>query len=108
MITEGSTVVGACHGSPEWDFERNEAVPGIAHLTGLFIAPEVWGRGYGHALLCAAHDVMRKQGFIRARLWVAVGNDRAMRLYASEGWRQTGRVGPASDGRTLLEYEAAL
>ena len=28
MITEGSTVVGVCHGSPEWDFERNETVPG--------------------------------------------------------------------------------
>ena len=108
VITEGSTVVGVCHGSPEWDFERNETVPGVAHLTELFVAPEVWGRGHGHTLVRVAHDVMRKRGFTQARLWVAVGNDRAIRLYASEGWRQTGRVGSASDGRTLLEYEARL
>ena len=108
MITEGAIVVGVCHGSPEWDFERNEAVPGVAHLTGLFVAPEVWGRGHGRALVRAAYDVMRKRGSTKARLWVAVGNDRATRLYASEGWRQTGRVSSSPDGRTLLEYEALL
>ena len=108
VMTEGSTVVGVCHGSPERDLERNEAVPGVAHLTGLFIAPEVWGRGYGRALVRAAHDVMRKRSFTKARLWVTVGNDRASCLYASGGWRQTGRVGSASDGRTLVEYEALL
>jgi len=108
VITEGAIVVGVCHGSPEWDFERNEAVPGVAHLTGLFVAPEVWGRGHGRALVRAAYDVMRKRGSTKARLWVAVGNDRATRLYASEGWRQTGRVSSSPDGRTLLEYEALL
>jgi ribosomal protein S18 acetylase RimI-like enzyme len=108
VITEGSAPIGVCHGSPEWDFDRNEAVPGVAHLTGLFVAPEVWGLGHGRALVRAAQDLMRKRGFTKARLWVAVGNDRAMRLYASEGWRQTGRVGSASDGRKLLEYETPL
>jgi GNAT superfamily N-acetyltransferase len=108
VITEGSIVVGVCHGSPEWDFERNEAVPSVAHLTGLFVAPEAWGRGLGRALVRAAHDVMRRRGFTEARLWVAVGNARATRLYAAEGWRQTGRVSSSSDGHRLLEYKALL
>ncbi|MGH2374433.1 MAG: GNAT family N-acetyltransferase [Candidatus Methylomirabilaceae bacterium] len=108
LRVEGSTVVGVCHGAPEWDFERNEPVPGVAHLTGLFVEPEEWGRGYGRALVRAACDVMRARGFRKARLWVAVGNERARRLYSSEGWRETGRAGTASDGRELVEYEAAL
>lgn len=43
--SEGSTVVSVCHGAPGWDFERKEAVPGVAHLTGLFVEARVWGRG---------------------------------------------------------------
>jgi len=105
---EGPYVIGVCHGAPEWDFERREPVPGGAHLTGLFVDPGHWGHGHGRALLRAAAEHVQTRGFQTVRLWVAVDNTRAIRLYRAEGWQATGRHATASDGKDLAEYETEL
>lgn len=105
---EDEKIIGACHGEPEWDFEDRRPVPGIAHLSGLFVEPELWGKGVARDLLRATVDLLRSRGFRKSRLWVTVDNTRAVPLYKSEGWRETGRLTLASDGKQLAEYEKEL
>ncbi|MGH9187776.1 MAG: GNAT family N-acetyltransferase [Acidimicrobiales bacterium] len=52
--------------------------------------PEAWGRGLGRALLAAATDRLRREGFDRVVLWVEINNARARRFYERAGWSVTG------------------
>lgn len=108
LKTEGARVVAACHGEPEWDFENKSQVPGVVHLSGLFVKPELWGQGIGRELLRSTVDLVHGRGFRKIRLWVTVDNARALPLYKSEDWRETGRTTLASDGKQLAEYEKEL
>ncbi|MGO9874305.1 MAG: GNAT family N-acetyltransferase [Acidimicrobiia bacterium] len=44
----------------------------------------------GRALIAAAREHLRSQGFTEACLWVLVGNDRAERFYRADGWVSNG------------------
>jgi ribosomal protein S18 acetylase RimI-like enzyme len=56
------------------------------------VAPEVWGRGLGGALMRALPQRLRGLGYERARLWVYVDNARAVSLYESAGWSAKGEA----------------
>jgi GNAT superfamily N-acetyltransferase len=105
---ERDVVVGVCHGEPELDAATREPITGVGHLTGLFVEPTVWGRGYGRELLRAGADRLAKLGYERALRWSAADNDRANGLYESEGWRRTGRERVGLDGRNEAEYTKHL
>jgi GNAT superfamily N-acetyltransferase len=65
-------------------------VPGLAHVSALFVDPDHWRRGIARALLGAAEDAMRAAGHDRAQLWTLEGSP-AEQLYAALGWRRDGR-----------------
>ncbi|MCB0874852.1 MAG: GNAT family N-acetyltransferase [Solirubrobacterales bacterium] len=73
------------------DWRRLDREPQVAELRSLYVEPRRWARGTGRALLRFAQDGMSKAGFASFRLWVPDGDDRAMALYASEGWSPAGR-----------------
>jgi GNAT superfamily N-acetyltransferase len=64
----------------------------IGELDGFYVAPAVWGRGIGRALLAAAVEALREDGFSHATLWTAADNHRPRRIYETAGWRLDGAV----------------
>jgi len=68
---------------------RDAATSG--ELYGIYVAPEAWGGRAGPALLRAAVDELRTQGYGEAVLWVLADNPRARRFYEREGWTSDGR-----------------
>jgi GNAT superfamily N-acetyltransferase len=67
-----------------------DAEPGTGELDGFYAAPGAWGTGAGRALLAAATEVLRDEGFDDATLWTAALNHRPRRIYQAAGWRLDG------------------
>ena len=70
--------------------EDRTPVPGLAHVSAVFVHPDRWRRGIAALMLDAAVAAMREQGYERAQLWTLAGSP-AERLYAAAGWRADGR-----------------
>ena len=61
-----------------------------AELCALHVDPEAWGRGVGRALIAQARADLAAAGIAEAHVWVLVGNARAERFYARDGWTTDG------------------
>jgi GNAT superfamily N-acetyltransferase len=61
-----------------------------AELYAIYALPEAWGSGAGPALMAAALEALREDGFRAAILWVLEDNPRARRFYEREGWAPDG------------------
>jgi GNAT superfamily N-acetyltransferase len=72
--------------------ERGGRDPAVGELHMINLAPQVWGRGVGTALLRSCEHELRQLGFQQAVLWVLEGNSRARRFYEREGWSLDGAV----------------
>jgi GNAT superfamily N-acetyltransferase len=86
---------GRLVGMVAWRSHRNErdrAVPGVAHLSALFVHPERWREGIGLALVENAEAAMRERGYRLAVLWTPEGAP-ARHFYEAIGWRVDGRRG---------------
>jgi GNAT superfamily N-acetyltransferase len=70
--------------------EDRTPVPGLAHVSALFVDPAHWRRGIARALLGAAEAAMRAEGYDRVQLWTLEGSP-AERLYTALGWERDGR-----------------
>ena len=69
---------------------RDADVPSHGELAAIHVDPDWWGHGVGQALLASARAHLLDSGFRRAILWVLVGNVRAERFYAKDGWTPDG------------------
>jgi GNAT superfamily N-acetyltransferase len=65
-------------------------IPGLAHISGMFVDPSRWRRGIARELLTAADAAMRADGYVRAQLWTLEGSP-AEQLYTALGWTRDGR-----------------
>jgi ribosomal protein S18 acetylase RimI-like enzyme len=83
VVVDDHRVVGFASVGPARD---SDAPSDIGQLYAINLDPEVWGRGLGRALLRVATDRLRELGYVEAVLWVVPDNQRARRLYESEGW----------------------
>lgn len=77
-------VVGFASLGPAYD--GGAAPSGIGQLYAINLDPDVWGRGLGRALLNVATSRLGALGYVEAVLWVVPQNQRARRLYESDGW----------------------
>jgi GNAT superfamily N-acetyltransferase len=66
--------------------EPGGTIPGRAHLSRLFVAPEHWGQGIGEELLRTAVEEMRRRGYRIAQLFTPRANSRARHFYEHNGW----------------------
>jgi GNAT superfamily N-acetyltransferase len=82
--------------------------PGMAHLgelAGLYVHPDSWSHGVGHALFSRVEDELLAAGWDDGYLWVLGGNDRAIAFYEQHGWHADGaeKFGEAGGARELHE-----
>ena len=85
-----SGVEGLIHGFATTAPSRDPDLTNDGELCALYVDPEQWGRGMGHALVSAARAYLFELGFQHAFLWVLMGNARAERFYQINGWAADG------------------
>ena len=91
VVDDDGTIAGFSVHGPE-----RSGTPGTGEVVAIYLHPDVWGRGWGRALLARAEEDLRSFGFRRAVLWVLEGNDAARRFYEHVGWRDD-RVGKSDE-----------
>lgn len=83
--------------------------PAAAMLISMWVAPGARGRGAGDALIAAAVEWARAQGFARVLLDVGDRNASAIALYARNGFEPTGETGSLPPPREhVREHRRAL
>jgi GNAT superfamily N-acetyltransferase len=82
-------------------------IPGLCHISAVFVAPERWGEGIGRALVNAILSRARKRGYERSQLWTQTDNERASRLYEDAGFVRSGRE-KDHKGERIAHYEIRL
>jgi len=83
-------IIGFASVGPSRD---DDAEPGTQELWGIYLHPDCWGAGHGHALHAHALAALRANASsadTEATLWVLDGNKRACRFYERHGWRPDG------------------
>jgi GNAT superfamily N-acetyltransferase len=84
MAEIDGTVAGFCSVGP------SRTVDDAGELYTIYLEPGQEGKGLGHALLTAAEDALREQGYRLAILWVLRENIVARRFYERHGWATDG------------------
>jgi GNAT superfamily N-acetyltransferase len=87
---DGTTAGVVAFAAAQVSRDDRTLVPGLAHVSAVFVSPAYWRRGIARQLLGAAEAAMREQGYERAQLWTLEGSP-AERLYTALGWARDGR-----------------
>jgi GNAT superfamily N-acetyltransferase len=77
----------------EWSDDEHtigEPIPGRAHVSAVFTHPDRWREGIAEALVAAAEEAMRAEGYREVQLWTP-REAPARRFYEATGWRHDGR-----------------
>jgi 8-oxo-dGTP pyrophosphatase MutT (NUDIX family)/GNAT superfamily N-acetyltransferase len=92
-VFDGDDLVSAAVAMPgrSDDGRGRHNVPGLAHISSVATAPGRWGEGLARQSLRAIVSIARRHGYARVQLWTHRDNERALRLYASEGLVRSGR-----------------
>jgi len=84
---------------------RDPGLQAQGEVYGIYVDPDEWSTGCGHALLLAAEQRIAEAGHDTAYLWVLDGNSRADTFYARHGWTEDGSTKTDERaGFTLLEH----
>ncbi|MQA00489.1 MAG: GNAT family N-acetyltransferase [Dehalococcoidia bacterium] len=91
-------VAGAIGGVAVTGADLEDDSRGLLFL--MYVHPEHWGHGLGHALMTACQDALLEDRFEAAVLWVLEENTRARAFYERHGWQADG-------ARTVDDYGGA-
>ncbi len=90
VVVNDGQICGATWFGPTRDTDNDPAR--VAELVGIYLLPQVWGKGLGRNLITAAVEHLASAGYAQATLWVLESNVRARRFYAKAGWAEDGAV----------------
>ncbi len=95
--------------------ERTDTPPDPlrGEVYALYVLPEHWGDGAGHALMNTATSRLAARGFGIVSLWVLAGNTRGIAFYERQGFEPNGeRMISSHDGlpevRLMRDVRSAL
>lgn len=110
VADDGDEVVGMTLGMQgRADDGTGPPVPGLCHVSMVFVAPGRWGEGIGRRLVDAVLAGARSRGYGRIQLWTQADNLRAQRLYEGHGFVRSGRGKYDEDlGEHIIHYERPL
>jgi GNAT superfamily N-acetyltransferase len=89
--TDGKALGIAAGFDAREDDGAGAVIPGLVHLSLVFVRPAHWGRGLGGRLVDAALAEAERRGHAQIQLWTHEDNVRGQRLYASRGFVRQGR-----------------
>jgi ribosomal protein S18 acetylase RimI-like enzyme len=88
VAVRDGAIVGLCRVATP---SRDEDTGGVsAEFVAVYVSPDAWRSGVGTALMTHALDALRRDRWRAASLWVAEGNDRALRFYEQFGFKLDG------------------
>jgi GNAT superfamily N-acetyltransferase len=91
VAQDGEEIVGVLAFFPAMASRTDRTpLPGVAHVSAVFVAPSHWRRGVARRLLHRAEEAMREQGYVSAQLWTLAGSP-AESVYTALGWHADGR-----------------
>jgi GNAT superfamily N-acetyltransferase len=102
VAIESPGVVGMAQAEPG-RVDDGALDPGLCHVSMVFVDPGHWGRGIGGQLLDAVAEAARARGHQRLQLWTGTANERALRLYHHNGFRETGRTHHLATGEPIVQ-----
>jgi ribosomal protein S18 acetylase RimI-like enzyme len=80
-------------------------IPGLCHISAVFVAPDLWGEGIGRKIMLALMSEALARGYERAQLWTHADNERARRLYEGLGFKRSGREKDDDFGDRIVHCE---
>ena len=83
-------------------------IPGLVHLTGVCVRPEMQSQGLAAGLVGFLLDERYVAGFRRATLWTHAENAGALRLFDRHGFEMSGRGSTDGAGRAMVHLLAVL
>lgn len=109
LAEDDDALVGMSMGEPAREADGAGApIPGLLHVTMVYVHPDRWGERIGAALVDRVLDEAWSREYEAAQLWTAADNTRAQTLYERIGWRRSGHEQHNDDGRPIVRYERAL
>ena len=91
VAEQGGRIAGFC--SAVVPSRDRDAGRGTAEVAALYVAPALWRRGVGTALVRAVLQKLRDGGCSEAMLWVFEANAAGRRFYSDLGWQPDGAQG---------------
>lgn len=89
VIEVDGEVVGWCTAGTSRDEDASKE---IGELHGIYIRPEYSNKGLGSKLMGYALNVLRKEGYKKATLWVLDTNEKTRKWYEHKGWKVEGKT----------------
>lgn len=83
-------------------------VPGLCHISMVFVASDHWGKGIGGLIVERLKQDARVRGFAKAQLWTHADNERGQRLYDRKAFTLSGRDKLDDFGDRIIHYEIVL
>ncbi len=84
----GGKIIGWCTVGVNRDKDVSKET---GELYGIYILPQYIGKGFGSQLMDHVLQVLRKDGYKRATLWVLSSNEKTRAWYEMKGWRIEGK-----------------
>jgi ribosomal protein S18 acetylase RimI-like enzyme len=106
VAEEAGAVVGMALGMQALDDDgAGPPLPGLCHISMVFVHPDWWGQGVGKMLTQHLLEEGRNRGYGGYQLWTHADNDRAQRLYEGLGFRRSGREKDDDLDERIVHYE---
>jgi ribosomal protein S18 acetylase RimI-like enzyme len=104
VAAQGDRLVGMVLGlRGRADDGAGDVIPGLCHLTGLAVVPDRQRSGIGRSLMAALLADADRDRCHTVTLWTTATNAPALTLFASLGFRPTGRFAHDDSGIRMLQ-----
>lgn len=109
LVDLDEVTVGLGHWGPAWTSPEDHApLPGVGHISAVFVRPAAWGSGVGRWIVRELLDDQRRSCLTRSQLFTHETNVRAQGLYMSEGFSATGLRSTNAEGLPILQFARSL
>jgi ribosomal protein S18 acetylase RimI-like enzyme len=103
VAADDAGLVGMALAEPGRDQDGSGSpLPGLCHISMVFVHPGHWGRHIGQYLIDAVAEHADRRGHTDLQLWTGDNNQRAQRLYRRTGFLPSGRTKQLGTGEAVI------